>query len=327
MFRVVTGSRLHFGLLSLAAADARWPDADGRPALPARRYGGAGLMIDVPGTIVRFEEAEEWSAVGPLAERALAFARRFAETVPHGPPQRLLVEAVPPQHAGLGVGTQLGLAVARGLAAARGLDLPAAELARRVGRGGRSALGVHGFEGGGFLVDAGHGPRETELAPLAARLEFPEDWRLVLTLPDGPPGLHGDAEREVIAGLAGRVPPERTDALCRLVLLGLLPALAEGDLPAFGEALHDFNRRSGELFAPAQGGVYASAAVAGVIAWLRGEGVAGVGQSSWGPTVFAVVGDPDRADHLTREACRRFSARTWRTRARNRGAVTEREGS
>ena len=75
----------------------------------------------------------------------------------------------------------------------------------------------------------------------------------------------------------------------------ILPAAEAGDLEAFGEAVHEFNRRAGEPFAAAQGGPYASPAVAGLIGELRQLGVAGVGQSSWGPTVFAVVGDIDIA--------------------------------
>src|SRR5207302_870603 len=140
-----------------------------------------------------------------------------------------------PEHAGLGTGTQLGLAVARAVAESGGEPgLDAVELACRVGRGARSALGVHGFARGGFLVEAGK--REAgELAPLVARLDFPEPWRLVLALPPGPPGLHGRLESQALTRLlADPAALPRTEALCRLVLLGLLPALLEEDLEAFG---------------------------------------------------------------------------------------------
>src|SRR6185437_1004041 len=79
--------------------------------------------------------------------------------------------------------------------------------------------------------------------------------------------------------------PARTDVLCRLVLLGLLPALVERDADAFGEAVYEFNARVGEAFAPVQGGVYASARIAELVAFVRGQGVRGVGQSSWGPKI------------------------------------------
>jgi predicted sugar kinase len=67
MIRVATASRLHFGLLGLAAATERWHDREGAPTLPARTFGGVGLMVERPGIILRAEPADAWSAVGPLA--------------------------------------------------------------------------------------------------------------------------------------------------------------------------------------------------------------------------------------------------------------------
>jgi beta-RFAP synthase len=299
MIRVTTGSRLHIGLLSL-----------GEVPLSRRRFGSVGLMIRAPGVWLTVSPAPTWCARGLLAERALAFANRFVQSfAPHPiPPQQLVVERAAPEHMGLGTGTQLALAVARALALAAGLPpLGAEELSRRVGRGLRSALGVYGFGRGGFLVDAGKGPAET-LAPLVARVPFPQPWRVVLPLPPCGPGRHGTAEREAFDHLLPQAPPRtHTDTLCRLVLLGMLPALLEQDLRTFGEAVYDFNVRVGEAFAPVQGGIYAHPVVAELVAWIREQGVAGVGQSSWGPGVFAVVGDEDRANHLAEGIRRRFA--------------------
>src|SRR4051812_20613887 len=120
MVRVRTSSRLHFGLLSLAGGGGTpWADPPEVGILPARRFGGVGLMVEHPGIQVRAPPAAAWSAEGPLAERALAFAHRFADGSREGeagrplPPQRLAVERAAPEHAGLGTGTQLGLAVGR----------------------------------------------------------------------------------------------------------------------------------------------------------------------------------------------------------------------
>jgi beta-RFAP synthase len=330
MIRIQTASRLHFGLLSLAPPDAPpCPDRRGEPVLPVRRFGGVGLMVERPGVRLGVTPAAAWSAEGPLAERALAFARRLAQGVRPGEatrevrPQRLVVEAGAPEHAGLGVGTQLGLAVGRALAAAWGLATDVRDLARRLGRGLRSALGVYGFEQGGFLVEGGKRAGE-ELSPLLARVAFPEDWRVVLALPAGDAGLHGPGEQEAFARLASRpTPPGPTDVLCRLVLLGLLPALVEHDLAAFSAALHDFNARVGEAFATVQGGTYAGPGVAALVEFIRAQGVEGVGQSSWGPAVFAVVGDEDRATHLARRVRDHLglgAAGALVTRACNHGA-------
>jgi predicted sugar kinase len=52
-----------------------------------------------------------------------------------------------------------------------------------------------------------------------------------------------------------------------------------------------------------QGGPYSHALTGAIVQFLRQLGVAGVGQSSWGPATFAVV-DQERApwvEHKTRE--------------------------
>ncbi len=119
MIRVRTPSRLHFGLLSLAGEEPGL-NALGQRALPARLYGGAGLMVEEPGIELTVTPADCWSARGPLAERALGYAGRFAQTLPVGAvrPCHLDMVRASPEHTGLGTGTQLGLAVARGLTAA-----------------------------------------------------------------------------------------------------------------------------------------------------------------------------------------------------------------
>lgn len=200
---------------------------------------------------------------------------------------KIIVEDAPPEHAGLGVGTQLGLSVAKALAVETGhADWLAPELARRVGRGDRSAIGIHGFDRGGLIVEGGKTSSEM-ISPLIGRFDFPTDWAIVLASPKPNTGWHGIREREAIAGI--RPSPAETAALCRLVLLNLLPALAARDFGAFGDALYEYNARVGDVFAPVQGGRYSSLAVESCIQRFRQLGVKGTGQSSWGPTVFAIV--------------------------------------
>src|SRR5262245_29463902 len=121
MIRVETGSRLHFGLFNVGSNEA-WANVDGEQVITARRFGGVGLMVDAPGISLAVEPAPAWSASGPLAKRALEFARRFASSLvaQELPPHRLTVECAAPEHVGLGTGTQLGLAVAESLAVAAG---------------------------------------------------------------------------------------------------------------------------------------------------------------------------------------------------------------
>jgi len=159
-------------------------------------------------------------------------------------------------------------------------------------------LGFHGFFHGGFLVEAGQ-TSHSRISPLVTRLPFPEAWRIVLVIPPWGAGLHGFEESGAFRQLlTDGIPLQRIEHLCRLVLLGLLPALVEVDFKSFGEALFDYNILAGEVFSKAQGGTYASSQIAEVIGFIRRQGVAGVGQSSWGPTVFSIMEDEAVANDL-----------------------------
>jgi predicted sugar kinase len=78
----------------------------------------------------------------------------------------------------------------------------------------------------------------------------------------------------------------------------MVPALEVGDCARFGESVYRFGRLAGECFSAVQGGAFASPRIAELIERLRGRGITGVGQSSWGPTVFAIVEDAARAEHV-----------------------------
>jgi beta-RFAP synthase len=298
MTRVVAPSRLHFGLLHVPVEGLiHWPDGT-----PVRHFGGLGLMIDRPGLEVRVEPADEWSATGPLADRALGFAYRLTGCKPDFAGRHFRIDVIhaPPEHVGLGVGTQFGLAVARGLLASVGLHhTPTVLLAEKLGRGERSGVGIHGFERGGFLLDGGKLPGQP-VSALAAHLDFPEEWWVVVAYPTATPGWHGEAER---AAFARPRPPDdalrTTERLARLAATAILPALVERNYPVFGEALHEFNRTAGEPFARDQGGTHSSSEASRLIHAMRREiKVPAVGQSSWGPAEFAIAPDPERALHL-----------------------------
>jgi beta-RFAP synthase len=111
-------------------------------------------------------------------------------------------------------------------------------------------------------------------------------------------GIHGSAEIDAFA----RLPPfPDSDAgrLCRLVLMKMLPAVVEEDIVNFGAAVAEIQSVVGAHFAPAQGGsAFTSPDVEAVLAALAGEGAAGIGQSSWGPTGFAFAASADEAKRL-----------------------------
>jgi beta-ribofuranosylaminobenzene 5'-phosphate synthase len=297
-FRIVAPSRLHFGLLAWGAE-------------APRQFGSVGLMIDGPGLAIEARPASAWSASGPIADRAVSVMNRVVRVLRteaiEPSPLHLSIQYAPPEHVGLGTGTQLSLAVARLVLAHAGEFQPSLpRLAVLTGRGRRSGIGLHGFERGGLLVDGGRSA-ESMIPPLLARLEFPPEWSILVVIPPTGPGFSGRSEREAFARLPD-VPSRTIDRLCRLVLLGLLPAVAEKDLPAFGAALTELQLEVGRLFAPAQGGLFADPRLDSIANAMRDLGLRGVGQSSWGPTLYGFLAeDTRRQEFLSQSLTDQFS--------------------
>jgi beta-ribofuranosylaminobenzene 5'-phosphate synthase len=272
--RVEAPARLHLGMLAVAG--------DGE-----RRFGGLGVSVSRPAVVLEAEPADELTADGPDARRALAFAQRCRDALGLAGGARLrVVEAIPP-HVGLGSGTKLALAVAQALAAVHGQTFDAPVLAQAVGRAARSAVGMWTFALGGLVVEGGVRRGVERPAPLLMHHRIPEEWRTVLVVPSAEPGLSGVAEEEAFRRLVPSA--ERSAAIAQLVLTSLLPALVERDIEEFGAALTRVQELVGDAFATVQGGRFHPRAGPLVEALLR-HGAAGAGQSSWGPAVYGIVG-------------------------------------
>ena len=325
---VTAPSRLHFGMFSFGQPGVRQFGGVGamidRPCLRLRLSPAERLSMEAPPALIpRIQTCvERFSELRELAEL---------------PACRIEVVEAPRQHAGLGSGTQLAMSVAAGLEAMFPADkVPdAAAIARRAGRGLRSEIGLHGFLQGGLLVESGKLPGE-ERSTLLARATLPAQWRFVLLCPAqsgaGPPaqtgeptgqfaykpdaqasgsaamhslarractatGLHGDHERRAFERLPA-VPLSVTDQLCREVLLQLLPTAREERFDEFAESLFRFGHLAGLCFASEQTGAFASDRLQRLVDLLRSHGIRGVGQSSLGPTLFALVAGESEAQSL-----------------------------
>jgi beta-ribofuranosylaminobenzene 5'-phosphate synthase len=279
-------ARLHFGVLDLRGRLGRC-------------FGGLGAAIPSPSLLLEAAPADGVTAQGPDAERVIEFAGRFLSHHQLSRGVRLIIHRTIPSHAGLGSGTQLGLAVARALAELNGLSTNPAELARATARGKRSAIGTWTFALGGFIVEGGRKPGTEELAPLLARFPIPDTWHCVVAVPSGSRGLSGDAEAMAFEELPS--PPDRdVERVSHLVLMQLLPALVEADLPSFGQALSAVQRITGSWFAGQQGGVFAPGQTEQLISSMAEWGAAGVGQSSWGPAAYGLVESADAGAELAR---------------------------
>lgn len=303
---ITTGSRLHFGPLAVGCTRGR-------------SFGGIGLMVQEPALRLRAAagDVDRLRGSPELVERIAEVLRRVRSVSELPLPSGLEVElgGEIPLHQGFGGGTQLALAVAQGLCGAQ--VRPAKQLARWSGRGLRSAIGVHGFATGGFLVDAGK-QTDRELGTPAVRMDFPPEWPLLLWSPRNVRGLSGQRELAALERLPPMT-PALTDRLCGIVLRELLPALVERNAEEFSRALGSYGDLVGEYFAPVQQGRFADPGAVEAVEWLAQRGIRGVAQSSWGPTLAVVL--PDAAVASEMQRAWPFTSGTLRiTHARNTGA-------
>jgi beta-ribofuranosylaminobenzene 5'-phosphate synthase len=305
---ITTGARLHFGPLFCGRTSGR-------------RFGGVGVMIDRPGCQVTVCRAECDELIVPeevrsLAEQCIAGARG---TTTNSVPIRIEMHESILRHRGLGSGTQTALAIAQGIYVLHhGEPADAGKLAVMTGRGLRSAVGIHGFDQGGFLIDAGKRDPDA-IGALAARCDIPPDWRFVLIAPRNAAGLSGRRERDAFAKLPAMRAATSAE-LCRIALTELLPAIREADFPAFADGLFEYGRIVGEFFSPVQGGCFAGPEAARLAATLRAAGFAGVAQSSWGPTVAVVASSEGEARQVANEVANDFDRSCIIARPSNCGA-------
>lgn len=279
-------ARLHFGVLDLRGKLGRC-------------FGGLGAAIPSPSLLLEAARADGVTADGPDADRAVSFANRWFTYQGLSGGAHFRIHRSIPSHSGLGSGTQLGLAVARALGELYGVSADPTELARSTGRGQRSAIGTWTFALGGFIVEGGRKPGSETVAPLLARFPIPATWRCVVAVPAGGRGLSGEAEARAFEQLPSP-PDQEVERVAHLVLMQLLPALVEDDLPSFGSALSTIQRITGSWFAAEQGGVFAPGQTEQLVAEMANLGAVGVGQSSWGPAAYGLLASGDAAAAVAR---------------------------
>lgn len=299
---ITTPSRLHFGLFAFGRGHQR-------------QFGGVGLMIDRPQTRLRFASSERLQlevADAARVRRAIeAWWRLHASQLASSAnqidevPVSIRQVSGPPLHVGLGSGTQLTLAVAAGLTHWFQLptELTVADSAH-YGRARRSAVGTHGFFLGGLIVEQGKG-RGDPVGQLDARIELPGQWRIVLACPRNQMGPSGGAEEALFDALPP-VDPHTATTLRMMVQDQLVPAALAGDFEGFSSTLYEFGIRAGLCYGTVQVGPFRSLEVRQLVEFIRGRGIAGVGQSSWGPCVFAVCPAPQDAETLLSELRQHF---------------------
>lgn len=306
---VNTFARLHMGFLDLNGQTGR-------------RFGSLGLGLNAPDTLIELAIGQDVFNQGAEEPYVLKSKQAILTHANINQDVSIRVHRAIPRHFGLGSGTQMALAIGEGINQLFDLNLTLGEIANITSRGRRSGIGIGTFASGGLVLDGGRG-LETKTPPIISHQPFPDEWAIVLMFDNQHIGVHGDEEVEAFATLKD-ADMQATQAVNHEVLMRGLPAIQECDLKAFGEAVSVLQAYTGDYFAPVQGGRYASKLVTQVLSYLVQQGVSCIGQSSWGPTGFAIFENHEMAtSHLEKlKSTFQDSALGWLVcKASNAGAT------
>ena len=271
---VIAPARLHLGFLDLHGG-------------LGRKFGSIGLAVSAIETSLTASYSDDIDIKGIFSKRADTYAEQILSHFGIDGGVKLSISSLIPEHAGLGSGTQLSLAIACAISRLYNLtDYNPRNFASILHRGARSGIGIGTFMQGGFVIDGGRA-KNTDIPPVITRLPFPEHWRVVLIFDDELQGINGSKERAVF-NLLPKMKKDISGTLCRLALMQILPAIMEKNCDDFGKGITEIQNIVGDYFSQAQGGRYTSPFLKSILDRLNSEGASGIGQSSWGPTGFAI---------------------------------------
>ncbi len=273
--RVLAPARIHFGVLNPFGS------------APGRRYVCLGLAVREPRTVVEAEYPGRGEIVPDIPEVRDVLTRLWSMYEIDIDKINVRVLSHAPRHVGLGSTTQLKLSVGLCVLSLFGKSVDVVELAKVLGRGDVSGVGTYVFKHGGLVVDSGKS--RDEFPRLVVRLDFPEDWVVVIGVPRH---ARGPSEVEEHTLFASTCEPELVYYAHFLVLNRLLPAVVSRDFSEFATALEELQVTVGKMFSRVQGGVFRKETEA-VLDVFRRLGVRGAGQSSWGPAAYGFLNTLD----------------------------------
>lgn len=270
--KVKTPSRLHMGIIDLSREFKRQYGA-----LGATIKGGFTIEIEKKGSGLKTDTTpknrEDIEHVYSILKERFDIGG-----------YEINVEEDIKRHVGLGSTTQLSLGTAMGIAMMEEIDVDTIEMARIIDRGTYSAIGTHGFQDGGFIVEGGK-TVEHEISPLTFREKIPEDWRFLIFCAKDWRGYDEEEEQPIMDEL--KVDPTYGRKISHHLIMGILPSLKTKDIEDFGQHISKIQRLVGKSFSNSQGGIFHPSAERAVEALEKH--CYGSGQSSWGPTVYGVT--------------------------------------
>jgi len=299
--RVITPSRLHFGLIDLNGQIGRID-------------GGLGVALNRPNVIVEAQDnpndenqLEVIDSQGQSSKEIIELTKNIMEALNSKNGIFLRITSQIPAHVGLGSKTQLSLAIAKVLCLLRNIQKTPYDLAQLTSRAGTSRIGLTAFEQGGFVVDGGHTfgrgkQKETYLPSSASRAPpapvlywdiIPDDWCFVIIIPKLKRGASGKEEVNIFQNYCP-IPLNDVKTISHIILMQILPALKSKEIDTFGHGIYElqkigFKRIEIEL----QDGL-----ISELIEFCMKNGASGAGMSSFGPTTFALIKGFSNAQQL-----------------------------
>lgn len=309
-------ARLHLGIIDLSGS-------------LGRRYGSIGVAINNPCVEILAQKSDRIEVCyGENVEcfsPARGIIRHILKKYGIEGGVRVTIKRSIPSHVGLGSTTQISLSIAMSMAKLHGIQASTMEMARLLGRGKVSGIGTAAFERGGFIVDGGVDTKRRSIAPAIFHCAFPRSWFFVIATPDVTRGLTEKAEAKVFKNRKSKAKADFAKNICHLLVMKMLPSLVEQNLEEFGSALTEIQKQVGAAFAPYQAGIFHSRATEEIIEFMLGSGAKGAGQSSWGPSAYAVIEGKKAALELKNELQNfmdsRYGGAAFITDANNRGAA------
>lgn len=324
---IQTPSRLHITLIDLNGSIGRID-------------GGVGLTIQKPSLVLQTETLDKGILINfenkninenlksEYIEKIENSAKKMMEFMKIDSGFKFRVLETYPAHSGLGSGTQISLAVGKIILKLNDMDMTAPEIAKIVGRGGTSGIGVRAFDHGGFIVDGGHRIDEKPdflpssassalPAPLITKYDFPNDWNIILAIPDVPAGASGPKEVSIFQKYCP-IPLKEVQKLSHILLMKMMPAVIEADLDSFGDSINQiqttgFKKIELEL---------QHSLIHNLIENMGSAGAAGVGMSSFGPTVYAITDNGSKEiSKAAQDAMKEVGGKVIITKAQNNGAI------
>jgi len=284
----------------------------------SRPWQGMGLAIKEPRTTLYAETSDTVGLhlVGDYSNDIAAALSSFYSEMKMNLGVVIELVEYPPRHVGLGSGTQIILSAATAMTRIAGVELAIDEIALKTNRGKYSWIGVEAFNAGGFIVSLGRG-RNQQKQPVL-RLNFPEDWLIVILIPDSREGLSGPEEERALWQV--RYSDQTAMNIHACLVNEVIPGILEHDIELFGKGVESIQDLVGSEFSSMQGGIFNRSSEK-LVELMRSEGLLGVGQSSWGPAVYGFAQRREDAMKVISKA-KNLSPKTkvYLTTADNQGA-------